>query len=139
MAQTITIHCRQVVAGSIEGEALVSKEGIAGYRSMNDEGYVLERGHCLQGQTVKDKILVFPMAKGSSGWSNNFHTLALKGNAPRAMLINIINAKSALGAVLVNCPTVTDFDIDPLDVIQTGDWVKVDADAGVVTVIKKQG
>ena len=98
---------------------------------------MLERGHCLQGKTVRDTILVFPVAKGSSGWSNNFHTLALKGNAPRAMLINIINAKSALGAVLVNCPTVTDFDINPVEVIETGDWVTVDADAGIVTVVKQ--
>jgi hypothetical protein len=137
MPDMITIHCRQVVGGKIEGEALVSKDGIAGYRSMDAKGTVVERGHCLQGQTVRDKILVFPMAKGSSGWSNNFYSLSLTGNAPLAMLINVINTKSALGAVLMNCPTVTDFDINPLDVIQTGDWVKVDADEGLVTIVKK--
>jgi hypothetical protein len=34
---------------------------------------------------------------------------------------------------------MTDFDIDPLTVIRTGDWVRVDADAGVVTVRRARG
>jgi hypothetical protein len=32
---------------------------------------------------------------------------------------------------------VTDFDQDPLQVIATGDWVRVDADNGIVEVTKK--
>jgi len=31
---------------------------------------------------------------------------------------------------------VTDFDRDPLALIETGDWVRVDGDAGTVTVWK---
>jgi hypothetical protein len=34
-------------------------------------------------------------------------------------------------------PTMSDFDRDPLEVIETGDWVKVDADNGIVEVTKK--
>jgi phosphoenolpyruvate-protein kinase (PTS system EI component) len=34
-------------------------------------------------------------------------------------------------------PSVTDLDRDPLDVIETGDWVKVDGDTGTVEVTKK--
>jgi hypothetical protein len=33
-------------------------------------------------------------------------------------------------------PALTDFDLNPLEVIETGDWVKVDADRGVVEVRK---
>ena len=29
---------------------------------------------------------------------------------------------------------MTDFDRNPLDLIETGDWVKVDADRGIVEV-----
>ena len=32
---------------------------------------------------------------------------------------------------------MTDFDRDPLEVIDTGDWVKVDADNGIVHVTRK--
>ena len=32
---------------------------------------------------------------------------------------------------------MTDFDQDPLALIRTGDWVRVDADAGIVTITRK--
>jgi hypothetical protein len=34
-------------------------------------------------------------------------------------------------------PSVTDFDRDPLDLIETGDWVIVDGDAGTVEITKR--
>jgi hypothetical protein len=34
-------------------------------------------------------------------------------------------------------PLVTDLDVDPYEAIKTGDWVKVDADRGVVEVIPR--
>ena len=136
-SDVITIKCRQVVAGCTEGEAIVSTDAIAGWRSIDEsDGRIVERNHCLFNKSIKDKILVFPVAKGSSGWSGTFHALALNGVAPRGMLVSYISAKSALGAVLVGCPTTTDFEQDPLKIIETGDWVKVDADAGLITVYK---
>jgi predicted aconitase with swiveling domain len=53
------------------------------------------------------------------------------------MLFNEMTTKIALGAVVTRAPAVTDFDRDPLEVIETGDWVKVDADNGIVEVTKK--
>jgi hypothetical protein len=32
---------------------------------------------------------------------------------------------------------MTELDKNPLDVINTGDWVKVDADSGIVEITKK--
>jgi hypothetical protein len=32
---------------------------------------------------------------------------------------------------------MSDFDRDPISVIETGDWVRVDADRGVVEVTKR--
>jgi hypothetical protein len=31
-------------------------------------------------------------------------------------------------------PTVTDCDTDPLDAIRAGDWVRVDGDAGTISI-----
>jgi uncharacterized protein len=39
--------------------------------------------------------------------------------------------------VVTHAPALTDFDRDPLEVIATGDWVRVDADRGIVEVTKK--
>jgi uncharacterized protein len=53
------------------------------------------------------------------------------------MVFNIMTTKVALGAVVVRAPAVTDLDQDPLAVIEDGDWVKVDADNGIVEVTKR--
>ena len=45
--------------------------------------------------------------------------------------------QTTLGAVVARVPAVTDFDQDPTEVISTGDWVKVDADKGIVEITKK--
>ncbi|HJT86219.1 MAG TPA: hypothetical protein VJ732_00140, partial [Bryobacteraceae bacterium] len=73
----------------------------------------------------------------SSGWSNAFHMARLAGSAPRAMVFNLMNTKIALGAVVTRAPAVTALDQDPLAVIETGDWVRVDGDQGIVEVRKK--
>ena len=133
--QIITLHGRKVVGGYAEGEALVTNDTISGWGGINPmTGTVIETRHELRGQTFKDKILVFPGAKGSSGWSVAFHLTRLTGTAPKALVFNEMTTKVALGAVVMRVPAVTDFDQDPLQVIETGDWVTVDGDRGIVAV-----
>jgi predicted aconitase with swiveling domain len=134
----IILRGRKVVGGCAEGEALVTRDTISGWGGINErEGTVIERRHELRGISFKDKVLVFPGAKGSSGWSAYFHMTRLNGVAPKAMLFNKMSTKVALGAVVTHAPAMTEFDKDLLSVIETGDWVKVDADNGIVEVTKK--
>lgn len=136
----VILRGRTVVGGVVEGEALVTRETISGWGGMDPRtGTITELRHELRGQSFKDRILVFPGAKGSSAWSHYFHMARLAGAAPKALLFNRMSTKVALGAVVTRAPAMTDFDRDPLDVIETGDWVKVDADAGTVEVLRKQG
>lgn len=135
---TIILHGRQVVPGVAEGEALVTRDTISGWGGVNPrDGTIIETRHELCGQSFKDKVLIFPGAKGSSGWSAAFHMTRLTGTAPRALVFNDMTTKVALGAVVMRTPAVTGLDRDPLDVIKTGDWVRVDADHGTVEVLKK--
>ena len=137
-SQTIVLHGRRVVGGFAEGEALVTHDTISGWGGINErEGTVIERRHELRGQSFAGKILVFPGAKGSSGYSAYFHMARLNGVAPKAMIFTKMTTKAALGAVVAHTPSVTDLDRDPLEVIATGDWVRVDADQGIIEVIKK--
>ena len=134
----IILRGRKVVGGVAEGEALVTRERISGWGGIDPRnGTVIETRHELKGKSFKGKVLVFPGAKGSSGWSSQFHVARLAGAAPLAMVFNEMSTKIALGAVVTHAPSVTDFDQDPLEVIATGDWVKVDGDNGVVEVTKK--
>ncbi|TCV59679.1 putative aconitase subunit 2 [Neorhizobium sp. R1-B] len=136
--ETIVLKGRKVVGGRSEGEALVTSETISGWGGINERsGAIIERRHELRGVSFAGKVLVFPGAKGSSGWSAYFHMTRLNGVQPAAMIFTRMTTKIALGAVVTRVPAVTDLDRDPLLVIETGDWVTVDADAGTVTVIKK--
>jgi uncharacterized protein len=132
----IIIHGRKVVGGSAEGEALVTHQTISGWGGIDPAtGTIVERRHELRGQSFKGKILVIPGAKGSSGSSGSFHGARLAGAAPKAFLFNEMTTKIALVAVVTKVPAMTDFDRDPLEIIKTGDWVKVDADQGTVEII----
>ena len=134
----VRIRGRMVVPGVAEGEALVTQQTISGWGGVNPmTGEVIETRHELRGVSFAGKILVFPGAKGSSGWSGIFHMTRLTGKAPLGMLFNVMTTKAALGAVVLRTPTMTDFDVDPLCVIETGDRVRIDADAGEVHVWKK--
>ncbi len=134
---TVMLKGRKVVGGVAEGEALVTRQTISGWGGINPMlGIVTETRHELRGVSFKDKILVFPGAKGSSAWSAMFHVARLAGVAPKALLFNEMTTKVALGAVVMRIPAITDFDRNPLEVIETGDWVKVDADRGIVEVRK---
>jgi len=137
-AGSIVLRGRKVVGGCAEGEALVTRQTISGWGGIDPmNGTVIETRHELRGQSFKDKVLVFPGAKGSSGWSNAFHMTRLTNSAPKALVFRQMTTKIALGAVVLHAPAVTDLDQNPLDIIETGDWVKVDGDNGVVEVWKK--
>ena len=137
-AGVIVLHGRKVVGGVAAGVALVTRDTISGWGGVNAmQGTVIETRHELRGQSFKDKVLVFPGAKGSSGWSVTFHMARLAGTAPRALVFNEMTTKVALGAVVMRVPSVTELDRDPLDVIQTGVWVVVNGDEGTVEIHKK--
>ena len=137
MSETIVLRGRPVVAGVAAGEALVTRDTISGFGGVDSKtGTIIEVRHELRGQSFKNKVLVFPGAKGSSGWASHFQTTRLAGSAPKAMIFNILTTKIALGAVVTRVPAITDLDQNPLEVIETGDWVKVDGDKGIVEVTK---
>jgi uncharacterized protein len=135
--QVIQIRGRCVVPGVARAQALVTRDRVSGWGGVDPRtGTIVETRHELRGQSFAGKVLVFPGAKGSSGWSAQFHMARVMGMAPAAWLFNRMCTKIALGAVVSHAPAMTDFDCDPLELIQTGDWVEVDADQGLVTITK---
>lgn len=137
MTEKILLKGRAVVAGVAEGEAIVTRQTISGFGGIDSRtGTIIEVRHELRGRSFKDKVLVFPGAKGSSGWASHFQVTRLAGSAPRAMIFNIMTTKIALGAVVTRVPAVTELDQDPLEVIKTGDQVKVDGDNGIVEITR---
>jgi predicted aconitase with swiveling domain len=136
--EVIVLRGRPVIAGVVEGEALVSAEALSGWGGVDPRtGTIIETRHPLRGQSFREKVLVFRGAKGSSGWSSMFHICRLAGTAPRALVFNEMTTKIALGAVVMRVPAVTGLDRDPLGIVQTGDWVRVDGNTGLVEIRKR--
>jgi predicted aconitase with swiveling domain len=135
----IVIRGRKVTGGRAEGEAIVAKENFSGFGGLDREtGMIIDERHPLYGRRISGKILVMNGAKGSSSFSTHFHHVRLNGAGPLAILYNVTTSKMVMGAIVSHVPAMTDFDVDPLSVIEDGDHVSVDADSGVVCVVKKQ-
>jgi hypothetical protein len=136
----VILRCHKVSKGKSIGEALVSHSPISFFGGVNPEtGLIVEKGHELIGSSVFGKVLVFPTGKGSTAGSYQLYELTISKKAPRA----IINIKAdpvvAAGAIISGIPMVDGLDQNPIEVIQTGDVVEVDADQGVVRVQSKSG
>jgi len=123
---------RMISPGKARGEAIVSKEPIGFYGGIDSKtGVVIEKGHELEGKSVKDKILVFPQGKGSTVGSYIIYGLKKNGVAPAAIVNKETETIVATGVILAGIPCVDGIDIDK---IKTGDKLKVDADEGTVEV-----
>lgn len=134
----IVLKGRRVSRGKGEGEALVTKDNIGFNFGVDPQtGKIVERGHELEGKCIAGKILVFPTGKGSTGGSFLIYQLALLGKAPKAIINVETDTVVAVGAIMAGIPLVDRLDKNPLEVIETGDYVKVDADEGLVEVIKR--
>lgn len=125
---------RMISPGKAEGEAIVSKEPIGFYGGIDAKtGIVIEKGHELEGQCVKGKILVFPKGKGSTVGSYVIYGLKKNGVAPAAIVNQETETIVATGVILAGIPCVDKIDISK---IKTGDRLKVDADDASVEVVK---
>jgi predicted aconitase with swiveling domain len=132
----IILRGRKVIGGYAEGEALVSKMPLMGWGNVDSEhGYTVERNHPLYEVPFKGKVLVFTEPRGSGGFIG-YGRSRIFGTNPAAFLYREGNNLTIFAAMVMNVPTVTDFDQDPTEVIETGDYVKVNGDEGIVEVIK---
>lgn len=121
---------RAISAGVAVGEALVSQQPIGFYGGVDAKtGLVIEKGHELEGRSIKDKVLVFPRGKGSTVGSYVIYGLAKNGVAPKALVNEQTETIVATGAILAAIPCVDGVDLSG---IRTGDLLEVDADRGVV-------
>jgi predicted aconitase with swiveling domain len=138
MALTKILKGRSISKGCAEGEALVCHQPIGFNFGFNvAEGTVIEHGHELENKSVKGKVLIFPHGKGSTGGSYVIYQLAKAGTGPVAMINVATETIIAVGAIMSRIPVVDSLDQNPLETIRTGDFIRVDADKGIVEVQSK--
>ena len=136
MCEEKVLRGRCIVEGCVEGEALVTNDAISVMGTINPKtGYVIERKHEIERACLKGKVLVFPMSKGSTRGSYMLYDLVKNGVGP----LGIVNIEAesivVIGAIVSDLPMVDRIDIGQ---IHTGDYVRLNATEGTVTVIPKQ-
>lgn len=134
---TITLKGRSISKGYTEGEALVCRQPIGFNFGVDFEtGVITEYNHELFGKSIKDKILIFPHGKGSTGGSYVVYQLAKNKTGPRAMINLTTETIIAVGAIMGGIPVIDHLEQNPYDVISDGDHVVVDANNGLVVIEK---
>jgi hypothetical protein len=124
---------RIISKGTAQEEALVTSQPISFYGGVDpNTGEVLEKGHELQGKSVKGKILVFPTGKGSTVGSYTLYRLKKNGVAPAGIINRECETVVAVGAIISEIPCIDKIDISK---IETGDLIRIEND--VVTLIQK--
>jgi len=119
----ISLQGRKIIGGQAEGEAIVTRQLISFLGGVDpDKGIIVERGHELEGQSITNKVFVFPQGKGSTSGPYVIYKMSKRKTAP------------SMGKI----PMVDRLDQNPLDLIETGDHVKVDGNRGVVEITKKK-
>jgi predicted aconitase/predicted aconitase with swiveling domain len=132
---TESYNCRKVVGGVGEGPALVADTRISFWGGFDPvTGKIVEVGNPLEGESLEKMVVVFRSTKGSSGSSRMLRLAKISGKSPVAFVNIELDELSVLSCVAQDLPLVTDLECNPFEAIRTGDWVKVDADRGVVEV-----
>ena len=124
---------RIIYPGKATGEALVTTQAISFFGGVDPEtGLIVEDCHELQGKSLAGKILVFQTGKGSTVGSYTLYRLSHNGCAPAAIINTECETIIAVGCIISEIPCV---DRIPIEHLQSGMLLSVDADQGWVSVI----
>ncbi len=131
----IVLKGKGINGGSFEGEAIVSRLPFSFLGDLDVRtGKVVPAGHDIEGKSIAGKVFVFPIGKGSTVGPNIAYAAKRLGNTPAAIVCAEAEPVMAMVAIMNDIPMVANLDRDPLEVIQSGDRVIVDGNAGTVTV-----
>lgn len=130
--------------GKAAGEALVNSQrlGWAFNHIGNEDGKVLTVGWDAHGQTVTNKIVVYPTVTGStSGAFSLYYKCKQSMHGPAGIICQAVHWIDIGGAIAAEIPSVDKLDKDPITTIKTGDWVEIDApevgETATVTITRK--
>ena len=132
------LNGKTVKKGIVEGEAIVSQLPFSYLGDLNPEkGTIAPKGHDIEGQSIAGKIFVFPTGKGSTVGPFVANMAKRLGNTPAGMICVDVEPVMAMVAIMNDIPMVHRLNQNPLEVISSGDYIKMNATEGTVEVIAK--
>lgn len=132
------IHLKRGWGKPVRGSALVMREGFSPRYDLDRwTGKISRIGHSAEGESIKDRIIIIPTAKGgvAGGWA--FYDLLNKGLAPKALVFGKLNPVMVQGAILAEMPIMEHWEEDALALVKTGDDVELDPAARTMTVLSR--
>ena len=124
---------RKISKGVAEGEVLKSTSPISFLGGVDpNTGNIMDKNSNAYGKSIKDKIFVFPMGKGSTVGSYVIYQLKKNGAAPLAIINKEAETIVSVGAIISDIPMIDKVEIDSLE---DGKKVRVSGDNGTVELI----
>ena len=135
----IALACHKGIGPAVTGTALVAQDNFsARYDLDRIKGVFSRPAHKLHGQSYVGQVLVLVTAKGGVASAWMLHEMAARGMAPKAILFDRANTILAQGAAFAELTLVDRFeDGCPTTLIRTGDEVRIEPDAGLVTILNR--
>lgn len=135
---------RPILEGISQGKALVSNEQIVWSHGVDPwKGTIDDKKVKINGESIRNKIFVYPFGKGSTSSSTWILEAIRCANNPCAIVNKetelIITTGFLYGLLLYNkkIPVVDSLEESFFNIIATGDLVKVDGYQGIVEIFKK--
>jgi predicted aconitase with swiveling domain len=124
--------------GKAEGEAIILEAPFSFLGELDpDTGKIASPLNKHFGQDLRGKVIVTPSGKGSSmGPVISWYAMKA-GNNPAAIICLQAEAILASAAIVAGIPMIDKLDKNPFEFIRPGDYVKVDAAAGIVEIVDR--
>jgi uncharacterized protein len=130
------LNCRKIVPGIGISKALVTNN-VINFLAMVDtkSATIIDKHHELYGKSIKDIILVFPNAIGSSVGAYAIYSLKINRVAPSAIIcINNADIITASGCAISDIPLVDMLEKPSSFILESEMEIRVDADKESVTI-----
>ena len=126
-------RCEAGIGQRVRGVALCANDNFsARYDLDRIRGIFSRPTHKLYGESYVEKVLVLNTAKGGVASSWMLLDMVSRRMAPVALVLNSANPIMAQGAAFANMTLMHRFDVDITSCIESGDWVTVDPQEGIL-------
>lgn len=135
MIYLILLKGRKISDGHGEGVVIKSSNPITFYRGIDEKtGKIIDKDSDKYGESISDKIFVFPMHRGST--VGTYVLLGLKHyrKEPKAIITSKAEIIVSAGAILCGIPMIDSIDINK---INDKDYVFVDGNKGYVKILRR--
>jgi len=133
-----TLRCKVIVGGGASGRMLVTKQPINFLSSVDHlTGIITDSTHELYGQCLKNSLLVFPYAVGSSVGAYSIFALKSNGVSPSGMICTSkTDITTASGCAIANIPLLELHKDQDIPEIENFRKAIIDGKAGTLEIKK---